>query len=107
MVDGQPFCPDCFARLPVEESGSPSQAAHAESPVSGEPRSQTPVSAGGDALLTCESCGRAVAPSRLKSVEGFMICSACLATDPSLAVDIARTRHKKRLEDVRKNLAGS
>jgi len=40
-------------------------------------------------------------------VEGFEICLACLTTDQDTALEIARTRHRKVLEKIRKELASS
>jgi hypothetical protein len=45
-----------------------------------------------------------VLPDNLRTIEGFEICLACLTTDPDTALDIARTRHRKMLEKIKKEL---
>ena len=102
-VEGRPFCPDCFAKLPKEkQQGEEGLAQMVSAP--GLPVEEPDGSDGGKSGECCESCGRTLPRERLKSVEGFVICSACLAADPALALDIARSRHKKKLQDIRDGL---
>jgi hypothetical protein len=49
----------------------------------------------------CDSCGKSVSLGRLEVRGGFSLCRACLSTDPDLALEIARGRHRKRLEELK------
>ncbi len=105
-MEGRPFCPDCFAKLPKEKQQQGGEELALTVSASGPPAEEPGRDAGGKSGECCESCGRTLPHERLKSVEGFVICSACLAADPALALDIARSRHKKKLQDIRDGLAG-
>jgi hypothetical protein len=87
----QPYCPDCYYTLPeiVAQQPRPFPVA-----VSGKQEDG----------LKCQACQRQVLPDNLRTVEGFEICLACLTTDPDTALDIARTRHRKALEKIKKEL---
>jgi formylmethanofuran dehydrogenase subunit E len=87
----QPYCPDCYYTLPeiVAQQPRPFPVA-----VSGKQEDG----------LKCQACQRQVLPDNLRTVEGFEICLACLTTDPDTALDIARTRHRKMLEKIKKEL---
>lgn len=94
-IDDQPHCPDCYnAVAPL--APLPDLAALATP----EPGSASAEAAGG----VCDSCGQKTGADRTMQVEGFNICRACLKTDPELAVDLARGRHKKRLQRLRDEL---
>jgi hypothetical protein len=96
-VNGVPYCPDCYFTLPKE------------SPLAGQDKNirkgKVP-SRESDlkAAQGCESCGRQVPEDALQSVEGFVICQACLATDADLAVQLAQKRHQKRLKRLKEEL---
>jgi len=45
----------------------------------------------------CDACTRIVTPSSLRETDGFQLCAACHASDPELAVALARARHQRRL----------
>ena len=100
-----PYCPDCYYKLPEIEAQKPRPFPPSVS--------ASPHHAGGshldrgkeDAGLTCQACQRRVLPDNLKTVEGFEICMACLATDRYAALEIARTRHRQTLEKIKKELA--
>lgn len=100
----QPYCPDCYYRLPEIEALKPRPfpAAVSGKQDTTETRQARPETQEDD--LKCQACQRQVLPDNLKTVEGFEICMACLATDPDTALDIARTRHRKTLEKIRREL---
>jgi formylmethanofuran dehydrogenase subunit E len=87
----QPYCPDCYYTLPEIAAQQPKPFPVA---VSGKQEDG----------LKCQACRRQVLPDNLRTVEGFEICLACLTTDPDTALDIARTRHRKMLEKIKKEL---
>lgn len=95
---GQRYCPDCYqARAPapalgrvvIAEARARGTAEEAPAP-DGEPR--------------CLACDHVTPHALLRAVEGFPICAACLATDRDLAVELARARHRRRLEQVKREL---
>ncbi|RQD77640.1 hypothetical protein, partial [Desulfonatronospira sp. MSAO_Bac3] len=94
---GRLFCPDCFVSL---ESSEAEQSLGDVSPAStsAEAYSDHEAKSGSN---SCESCGREVYSNRLQMEQGFAICSACLATDPALAVEIARSRHHRLMLHLR------
>lgn len=73
---------------PSEASAAPSQADHA-----------------GDRWAQCESCERPLNNGPFEYVDGYAICNACMHADPDLAVDVARTRHRKHLQSLRDELS--
>jgi len=99
-----PYCPDCYYNLPEikAQKSRPFPAA-----VSGQQekleREEIPPGEH-EAGLRCQACQRQVLPANLRTVEGFEICLACLTTDPDTALDIARTRHQRILEKMKKEL---
>ncbi len=123
LLDGEPYCPDCFyarsrseaagtARIPTshaESAGPPPpapQPGDAISAADGNRTGEPSVEEATVKVRSCESCGRDAIRGNLTQVEGFFICRACLATDPDLALSIARARHQKRLEQIRSELGG-
>ena len=78
--NGEFFCPDCFRTLSLSEEVKPEIE-------SGQ---------------TCQACGRKVLSENLKIIKGFEICPACIATDQNAALEIARKKHKKVLEKIKK-----
>jgi formylmethanofuran dehydrogenase subunit E len=101
----QPYCPDCYYTLPeiVAQQPRPFPAVVSGQPYKAEkyqaPRGEQ------ETGLRCHACERQVLPDNLRTIEGFEICLACLTTDPDTALDIARTRHRKMLEKIKKELA--
>jgi len=103
-VDGEPFCPDCYyARQVREQPGAaletppdtPTQAGERELPAHRETH---------DGEDRCSCCDRPVRTGSSREVDGFVFCPACLATDPELAVRIARQRHARLLDRLRDEL---
>jgi len=107
QFDNHPYCPDCYYRLPEIKAPKPKpfQTMVATQPEEAEEaHACTEEHEGG---LICQACQRQVLPADRKTVEGFEICLACLTTDQDTALEIARTRHRKVLEKIRKELASS
>lgn len=84
---GGRYCPECFAGLPKEEKQITVR--------------MTPSIDSEEQRSCCESCGRTLPPERLQAMEGFVLCSACVAADAELALTIARKRHRARLMAIR------
>lgn len=91
------YCPDCYYALPEIQAQKPK-------PFPATVSHEQPITEKDKAGPTCQACGREVLPQNLKTIEGFEICRACLAADPDTALDIARTRHRKALEKMRRQL---
>ena len=85
-IDGNPFCPDCFYQL-------------REHTVSHEAKDNSEIK---KKEVICDGCGKEITENDTRAVDGFLICEACIATDKKLAVQIAKNRHYKRLEKLRK-----
>lgn len=104
QFDGHPYCPDCYHCLQeiIARKPKPFPTEYAAHRAEAE---EVPAGAGEQAVgLVCQACRRPVLPANLKTVEGFEICLACLATDPETALEIARARHRSTLERIRKEL---
>jgi hypothetical protein len=72
--------------------------------VGGEPR--CPGCAPLPAAPVCAACGgQAVGP--LRAVHGFLVCAACLDSHPTLALAIARARHRRALVGIGNHLLGA
>jgi hypothetical protein len=104
QFDGNPYCPDCYYGLPEIKAQKPKpfQAAVPDQPAGAEKKHAG--TGEHEAGLRCQACQREVLPVNLKTVEGFEICLACLTTDQDTALEIARTRHRKALEKIKKEL---
>jgi len=102
--DGRPYCPDCYYKLPEIEARKPKPFPKAEPDRPGEGADASGGAAEQPVGLICSACQRRVLPANLKTIEGFEICLACLTTDPETALEIARLRHRKALERIRKEL---
>ena len=104
QFDSHPYCPDCYYGLPEIKAQKPKpfHAAVSEQPAGAEKKHAGPGER--EAGLRCQVCQREVLPVNLKTVEGFEICLACLTTDQDTALEIARTRHRKALEKIKKEL---
>lgn len=106
QFDGNPYCPDCYYTLPEIKAQQPKPF---PASVPGPPEAaEKAYTAFGEQEtgLRCQACQRQVLPVNLRTIEGFEICVACLTTDPDSALDIARTRHRKALERIKKELNG-
>lgn len=95
--EGNRYCPDCYQALPEIQAQKPKPFPVAAQKSAGRAEPQ--------AGLRCQACNREVLPENLKTVEGFEICRACLKTDPDSALDMARARHRKAMERMKKELA--
>ena len=96
-VDGQFLCPDCYSewvkRVNVSLQFATQQKTGDVGPGDRHPDSHHP-----GKTTDCESCGRKVPADLLEETEGFLICPACRSTDIDLALKLAHTRHRKKLE---------
>ncbi|MCU0571723.1 MAG: hypothetical protein MUC41_01905 [Syntrophobacteraceae bacterium] len=97
VFEGELLCPDCYYSTPVSSppalSPSPSEAVAVDLGHTEERPSLSP----GE----CDCCGKSVPADRLEVRSGFSLCSACLATDGELALEISQGRHRKRMEELR------
>lgn len=105
LVDGEPYCPDCYYALPVREGAEVSTSDSEASPREDVPAKGTPPPQMEGALERCASCAKPLRPGAYEEIEGFSICRACLSTDRDLAIQLARSRHRKNLERLRDDLA--
>lgn len=108
QFDGHPYCPDCYCRLPEIQTQKPkpfSTVVGATPEKTEEPEESDACTEKHEGGRMCQACQRQVFSSNLKTVEGFEICLACLTTDRDTALEIARARHRKALEKIRKELA--
>jgi len=111
QVEEEPYCPDCYYGLPEEVRQAAEEAQTAamagEESTPGEITQEEPAPAKlpeVEAAGGCESCGKEVPEDKLQTVEGFVICQACLSSDAELAVHLARARHQKRLQRLKKEM---
>jgi formylmethanofuran dehydrogenase subunit E len=104
QFDGNPYCPDCYYNLPEIKAQKPRPFPVTVSGQQRESEREEIPSEEHEVGLQCQACQRRVLPANLRTVEGFEICLACLTTDPDTALDIARTRHRKILEKIKKEL---
>lgn len=117
MLDQDAFCPDCYYALLdiINESQRHSNKRFPPGRVEARPLSTMPEIASRQTSSrqenlemttssVCQSCLHPLPHEALKLVEGFFICMACLSTDPDSAIQIARTRHRKRLQQIREEL---
>ncbi len=101
---GHLYCPDCYFNIP--EIKNPPPQALVDAVLQGESKQQTTETekpADGNVCI-CQACQRRVLQEDIKIIEGFEICKACLAADPDTALEIARLRHRRRLEEIKKEL---
>jgi hypothetical protein len=82
-IDDQPYCPECFYKKKDQEKNE-----------------QINSTATG-----CSTCGTELKKELLADIEGFSICKPCLASGPDLALDIAKKRRQKTLEQMRDKLS--
>jgi ribosomal protein L37AE/L43A len=100
-VDGNPFCPDCFYALPEQMDGD--EKAEARQPEKEDiklAQKSVPARADSKPVKRCESCRKKIAQGDFNTVEGFVICRACLTTNQELAVQVAKKRHQKYLQKI-------
>ena len=83
-IDDEPHCPECFYKK---------KDAKANQAINNNPD-------------VCSSCGTESLHKDLALIEGFSICKPCLSSGPDLALDLARKRRKKSLEEMNKKLEG-
>jgi ribosomal protein L37AE/L43A len=92
-VDGNPFCPDCFYALPeqvdVDRKADIKPA-----------QKSVPATTDSKPVTECESCGKQIMQGDFDTVEGFVICRACLTTNQELAVQVAKKRHQQYLQKI-------
>jgi len=102
-VEGKPYCPDCFYARQGETAEN--VEIHIQEKSTPQPVS-TGITAGAvsDGGSQCDACERDTVEESLKAVDGFLLCEACLTTDKELAVQIARRRHRERLNMMKKKL---
>ncbi|MEN6330957.1 MAG: hypothetical protein ABFD57_03095 [Smithella sp.] len=99
---GHLYCPDCYFNIP--EIKNPPPQALIDAALQGEPKQDmTEKPADGNTCI-CQACRRRVPQENIKIIEGFEICRACVAADPDTALEIARLRHRRRLEEIKKEL---
>lgn len=92
-VDESYFCPDCYYNfLQLQEQ---EKTADTVPPI---PTAAEAKPAAAQAAKPCESCLREIPEQSVQWIEGFRICAACISTDLTTALAIARTRHKKLME---------
>jgi formylmethanofuran dehydrogenase subunit E len=103
QFDGNPYCPDCYYALPEIKAQQPKHFPAAISEEAAVEKEHT-ASEEHETGLRCQACQRQVLPDNLRTIEGFEICVACLTTDQDTALDIARTRHRRTLEKIKKEL---
>lgn len=99
---GNLYCPDCYFNIPEIKNPPPQAAVDASLNVESRPELMEECIAPG--ACVCQACQRELPKENLKIIEGFEICPACLAADPDTALEIARLRHRRRLEEIKKTL---
>jgi hypothetical protein len=101
-VDGNLFCPECFYALPDQiVVDVKTKLGHPDSAPDKTAAKDFPATAGRQTEKKCESCEREIIEGNFDTVEGFVICRACLSTDPDMAVEVARGRHQKYLQQLK------
>lgn len=99
---GHLYCPDCYFNIP--EIKNPPPQALVDAYLQGEPKQDMTDESADSDTCSCLSCGRRVLRENVKIIEGFEICRACIAADAGTALEIARLRHRRRLEEIKKAL---
>jgi formylmethanofuran dehydrogenase subunit E len=100
-VDGNPFCPDCFYALPEQMDVDRKAEAHQPEKEDIKPaQTSVPTTTDTKPETRCESCGKQIKQGDFDTVEGFVICRACLTTNQELAVQVAKKRHQQRLQKI-------
>jgi hypothetical protein len=99
---GHLYCPDCYFNIP--EIKSPPPQAFVDVALKIEPFQDGMEKTAAGSAFVCRSCQRKLSPDNFRTIEGFEICLSCLAADPDTALEIARLRHRRRLEEIKKAL---
>lgn len=101
LRDGSPLCPDCYySRDETAEEGHSGMDDEPSVPPGGKGIHPEPVEDVQDVVKRCAACGAAMEAGLLERVDGFLICRACFTTDPGLAVQIAREKHRRSLQQL-------
>lgn len=100
---GHLYCPDCYFNIP--EIKSPRPQAFVDVALQMEPHRKATENPAAESARVCQACQRRISPENSKIIEGFEICLACLAADSDTALEIARLRHRRRLEEIKKELS--
>jgi hypothetical protein len=98
---GHLYCPDCYFNIPAIKNPPPQAVIEASLQV--EPQREMEKTEDTNSCV-CQACLRRVLRKNIKIIEGFEICLACIAADPHTALEIARLRHRHRLEEIKKEL---
>ncbi|MEE2960795.1 MAG: hypothetical protein VYA34_08630 [Myxococcota bacterium] len=100
MIDCEPWCPICVNEVRPEEvskaTSKPTDSEGKQPGITNTPNLSKTES------LECESCSRIASNQNLQSVEGFNICHPCVVSDIQSALLVARGRHRKKLEALRR-----
>ena len=91
---GERFCPDCFF---TKEAPPAMPAGQPEIQVAVEV--EAPADIPSDKCMSCQRQG-----GELRMVKGFPLCPACLVSDENLALEIAKKRHRKMMEQLKEEL---
>ena len=96
-ISGGRYCPECVygGKVPQEAASSPDIVAE-------EKQAKPP-----SGISKCDSCERALSKTTYEVIDGFAICTACMTTEPELALAIAKARHTRRLQDQAKTILES
>jgi hypothetical protein len=97
--EGERYCPDCYRQVAAATPAPPVECPRPAPARAG----RVTVTAAAGAAPACMSCGQ-TGRGPLEPIDGFPICAACRGTDPALAVEIARARHRRLLETLKQQL---
>lgn len=97
VLEGELLCPDCYYSTPVASPSTHDRFLPGVVKDDPAPSHECPPGS----TVECDCCGRPVSMDCLQLRGGFSLCGACLATDGELALDIARGRHRRRMEELR------
>lgn len=106
VIDGDPYCAACLPFF-ADRRRSALEARSSTGGVSGvsAPASNAPAETQATLSESSCDCCRAAAPAGAE-LEGFRLCSACIASDVDLALRVARARHRRKLQGLRSALEG-
>ena len=91
-VGEQPYCPACAVEAEAQLEASrpaPAPSAVAQAPLDS------------DGFGSCEACERPFVGTRPEPTRGYFLCEPCLEVDAGGAIELARGRHRRRLERLR------
>ena len=98
-VDGAAYCAECFYAGKAEVA-SPVNA-DAAKPAMPVKQALGPTEGAGE---SCDACMRPLVQGEFDRISGFRICRACISSNQTLALAIARVRHERFLEKIAKDL---